>query len=81
MRLSQLRPMSHWLPALGLTVMGGLLPAISQADSGTSVQLGPRPFFLVEDMAPSPLKSQLQACAAESPTAHREAETAKAHRG
>lgn len=27
-----------------------------------SVQLGPRPFFLVNDMAESPLKSKLQAC-------------------
>lgn len=28
-----------------------------------SAQLGPRPFFLVEDMAQSPLKTQLQHCA------------------
>ena len=26
-------------------------------------QLGPRPFFLVEDMSPGPLKTELQACA------------------
>jgi len=29
---------------------------------GGSIQLGPRPFFLVNDMSPSPLKQQLQAC-------------------
>lgn len=80
MRLSRLRPMSHWLPALGLTVMGGLLPATSQADSGTSVQLGPRPFFLVEDMAPGPLKSQLQACAADRDT-YRKSDFSIGHRG
>ncbi|MEO6280787.1 glycerophosphodiester phosphodiesterase family protein [Roseateles sp.] len=34
-------------------------------DSGiASVQLGPRPFFLVEEMADSPLKKRLQHCAA-----------------
>lgn len=80
MRLSQLRPMSHWLPALGLAVMGGLLPATSQADSGTSVQLGPRPFFLVEDMAPGSLKSQLQACAADRDT-YRKSDFSIGHRG
>ncbi len=31
---------------------------------GPVVQLGPRPYFLVDDMSPSPLKTQLQACAA-----------------
>lgn len=30
---------------------------------GTSVQLGPRPFYLVEDMQESPLKEALEACA------------------
>ncbi len=29
---------------------------------GSSIQLGDRPFFLVDDMADSPLKQQLQAC-------------------
>ncbi len=32
---------------------------------GPSVQLGPRPYFLVNDMLDSPLKRRLQACAAE----------------
>ncbi len=29
---------------------------------GTNIQLGPRPFFLVEEMADSPLKTKLQSC-------------------
>ena len=28
-----------------------------------NIQLGPRPYFLVEDMAPSALKSKLESCA------------------
>jgi glycerophosphoryl diester phosphodiesterase len=43
-----------------------LLPTLAQADRGPipSAQLGPRPFFLVDDMTDSALKSELQACAA-----------------
>lgn len=33
-----------------------------QGDSGHSVQLGPRPFFVVEDMDESNLKTELQQC-------------------
>lgn len=33
-------------------------------DAPASVQLGPRPFFLVNDMAASPLQQRLQSCAA-----------------
>ena len=53
----------------------GLLPGLAAASDdgndsrrhggdgrGPSIQLGPRPFFLVEDMSNSPLKQQLQAC-------------------
>lgn len=29
---------------------------------GTNIQLGPRPYFLVEEMADSPLKTKLQSC-------------------
>ncbi len=36
----------------------GYTPSVSQA-----IQLGPRPFFLVEDMQPSALKQKLQQCA------------------
>ena len=36
------------------------------ARNALSVQLGPRPFFLVDDMRSSPLKEQLQACTKKS---------------
>ncbi len=57
---------------LALTAMAYLAPAFAHADddhrsknrNASSVQLGPRPFFLVNDMQESPLKTQLQACAA-----------------
>jgi glycerophosphoryl diester phosphodiesterase len=43
-------------------------PALAQADARKDgVQLGPRPFFLVEDMDKGELKSALQACAAGNP--------------
>ena len=59
-----------------LVALTGLLPGLAHADrddhddqydsqksSGRqSIQLGPRPFFLVNDMADSPLKERLQAC-------------------
>ena len=57
----------------------GLLPGLAAASDdgndsrrhggdghGPSIQLGPRPFFLVEDMSNSPLKQQLQACTSRS---------------
>jgi glycerophosphoryl diester phosphodiesterase len=57
---------------LTLAAMTGLLPGQALADrddddhrnSGgrPSIQLGPRPFFLVNDMADSPLKQRLLAC-------------------
>jgi len=57
---------------LTLAAMTGLLPGQALADpddddhrnSGDrpSIQLGPRPFFLVNDMADSPLKQRLLAC-------------------
>ena len=31
-------------------------------DNNASIQLGPRPFFLVNDMDESPLKKKLQSC-------------------
>ena len=49
-----------------LAGLAGLLPGLAsatpQAEIG-SVQLGPRPFFLVNDMSDGPLKQELQACA------------------
>ena len=57
----------------------GLLPGLAAASDddndsrrhggdghGPSIQLGPRPFFLVEDMSNSPLKQQLHACTSRS---------------
>lgn len=54
-----------------LTAVLAVLPALTFAsgyddgrhgDKAASVQLGPRPFFLVEDMTPGPLKSKLKSC-------------------
>jgi glycerophosphoryl diester phosphodiesterase len=66
--------MRHKLFSMTLAILVGLLPGLASADrddddhdgSGrsASVQLGPRPFFLVNDMADSPLKQRLQQCAA-----------------
>jgi glycerophosphoryl diester phosphodiesterase len=38
-------------------------PRANRRDGATPVQLGPRPFFLVDDMRDGPLKRQLQQCA------------------
>lgn len=42
-------------------LMACSLPAAAQ-DAITNIQLGPRPFFLVNDMVDSPLKTKLQSC-------------------
>ena len=54
---------------LALTAIACLAPTLVHADddhrkarNAASVQLGPRPFFLVNDMQDSPLKTRLQAC-------------------
>ena len=53
------------LATLALTLAGATLPALAHDRSeGVPVQLGPRPFFLVNDMLDSPLKKRLQHCAA-----------------
>jgi glycerophosphoryl diester phosphodiesterase len=45
------------------TLLAGIVSsAITIAAETQSIQLGPRPFFLVEDMDASPLKEQLQQC-------------------
>jgi len=70
--------MRRTLTRLALVVLGAAsLPACANDYDGdrrghghgnssgiASVQLGPRPFFLVEEMADSPLKKRLQHCAA-----------------
>ncbi len=45
-----------------------------------SVQLGPRPFFLADDLTPGPLRQTLQQCAAKT-THYRAAEFSIGHRG
>ncbi len=58
--------MNKSLLTVALAATTGLLPTLAQADRGPipSAQLGPRPFFLVDDMTDSTLKTELQACAA-----------------
>jgi glycerophosphoryl diester phosphodiesterase len=66
--------MRRKLFSLAVAILVGLLPGLASADRddndddgpgrSASVQLGPRPFFLVNDMAESPLKQRLQQCAA-----------------
>lgn len=45
-----------------------------------AAQLGPRPFFLVDDMSDGPLKTELQACAAKT-TVYKRSLFSIAHRG
>jgi glycerophosphoryl diester phosphodiesterase len=75
---------------LALAIVAGLQPSLALAerddgerhrdDSGPSVQLGPRPFFLVNDMNDGPLKQELQACAAKRDSFQRR-QFAIGHRG
>jgi glycerophosphoryl diester phosphodiesterase len=68
--------MRVFLMSLVLASMAGLLPGLAVADDDDdsrhgdrgrgSIQLGDRPFFLVDDMNDSPLKQQLQSCARRS---------------
>lgn len=51
----------------------------AHAAAARAVQLGPRPFFLVEDMAEGPLKQRLQACTARG--SYRPTRFSIAHRG
>ncbi len=64
--------MRRTLFTLALVTMTSLLPGLALADrddgdhqshgKSPSIQLGPRPFFLVNDMVDSPLKQRLLAC-------------------
>jgi glycerophosphoryl diester phosphodiesterase len=55
---------SHHLLALALTLT--CAPALSHADDarahGQAVQVGPRPYYLVEQLSPGPLKDKLKSC-------------------
>jgi glycerophosphoryl diester phosphodiesterase len=61
------------LPLLGFVLLGFVCGSAMAAPQGdkhgrhtdrpSHVQLGPRPFFLVDDMSDSPLKNQLKQCA------------------
>jgi glycerophosphoryl diester phosphodiesterase len=64
--------MHRALLAIACAGIASLLFGITEADtdagtrepaSASSVQLGPRPYFLINDMTDSPLKHELQSCA------------------
>ena len=49
---------------IAFALLGCATSALAQSPATiTNIQLGPRPFFLVEDMVESPLKAKLQSCA------------------
>jgi glycerophosphoryl diester phosphodiesterase len=56
--------MSRYLAILflGVALLNGCGTLGQSSETITNIQLGPRPFFLVEDMAESPLKTKLQSC-------------------
>jgi glycerophosphoryl diester phosphodiesterase len=53
--------------AIAGSVWCGVVAAPAGAQSSATVELGPRPGFLVEDMRDGPLKDRLQACLTEPP--------------
>jgi len=69
--------MKH-LARLGCTLLLALAPAAWAAPF--AAQLGPRPFFLLDDMSEGPLKTELQACASNT-TAYKRSAFSIAHRG
>ncbi len=86
--------MIRTLLTMTLAAATGLMPGLASADGdddarhgrghgeghGRSAQLGPRPFFLVNDMSDSALKQELQACAA-SERKYKSTTFAIGHRG
>jgi len=52
------------LAALAVAVAAALAPAAVSAQDQPVVELGPRPYYLVDDMAAGPLKDTLSQCAA-----------------
>jgi glycerophosphoryl diester phosphodiesterase len=60
----KVRPVNKYSALLfaALGTLTGCSTLVQNSEMLTNIQLGPRPFFLVEDMAPSPLKAKLQSC-------------------
>lgn len=50
--------------AMGVPIILSAIPSGAQTPAPFAAQLGPRPFFLVDDMSEGPLKTELQACMA-----------------
>ena len=66
---------------LSTLLLSGTLSAMASAQGpAPAAQLGPRPFFLVEDLADGPLKRELQACAAQREV-YRRSNFSIGHRG
>ncbi|MBI3368372.1 MAG: glycerophosphodiester phosphodiesterase, partial [Burkholderiales bacterium] len=63
-----------------LVALCALLTSGARAAPPFAAQLGPRPFFLVEDMADGPLKRELQACA-DNTSVYRRSNFSIGHRG
>ena len=74
--------MQKTLAALSLCAMTALAPMPAAADHAADppVQLGPRPFFLVQDMEDGPLKRKLQSCAQRT-RVYRPSDFSIGHRG
>ena len=69
-----------WAAAAAMAAMAALPATAASADRDFAAQLGPRPFFLADDMSDSPLKAELQACMART-TAYKRSAFSIAHRG
>lgn len=53
-------PFSGWSGSPSWSQQGG--PGSYGKPTGLNVQVGPRPYYLVDNMSPSPLKTKLQSC-------------------
>ncbi|MCY7371082.1 MAG: glycerophosphodiester phosphodiesterase [Polaromonas sp.] len=89
--------MRQFFPALLVAASAALCTGFASADNGDNhdnhdahrteaghragIQLGQRPFFLVDDMAESPLKEQLQACTQRSSASFQRTDFSIGHRG
>lgn len=54
--------MRRILLPIGLAFIASTMPAIASAQTAGVAQMGPRPFFLVNEMSDGALKTQLQSC-------------------